>query len=461
MSTKNSSNPPPPPEKKKDLFDKAIDAIAGLFKKKPKPPTPTKAVNTTDEAVAEADPNAPVSPAVIPAKEANQEESATSPVLAKIKPKTIKAKTTKSAQTLTKAYITAFILIAIISIAIHLISSSVTGLQKQSIQNGNTIIQERLIIEQIVAKMDDHYKSGQQYDFDLLSQGMKALEENHIALQTIALKSPALGNILFSKELALDQNIKDLFQNASTYIQYGPGDKSVQREQSLTSATTLASTLLVPVLEQATLDYQSEIISEIEFYNTLQLFGLFAILVTLGVEAALIFYPLARKINEYEEKLTAQAQQDQITKLLNRAYFIEKNNAVLTGKPDDYKITFIFASIDGFADINDQYGVELSDRLLRHFAMILTKSCKNADSITRLGGGKFAVSFPLAISDEKIQHTLKIMEENLSKNPCPYLDEHKQKQTIAYTAKAIAQTYSREQKESLETFIRKQEAKLY
>ena len=86
------------------------------------------------------------------------------------------------------------------------------------------------------------------------------------------------------------------------------------------------------------------------------------------------------------------ARSDMVTGIFNRRAFMEHLRYCLQieareGKP----ITLAYIDLDDFKRINDQYGHDEGDRVLRTVASTLTQSVRRADVVARLGGDEFAV----------------------------------------------------------------------
>lgn len=79
---------------------------------------------------------------------------------------------------------------------------------------------------------------------------------------------------------------------------------------------------------------------------------------------------LEKKLNEIE----FMAKHDFLTKLPNRAYFIEICNLRLAGKLPDQDATLIWLGIDNFKEINEMFGEKTGDEILKHFSCLLKKA---------------------------------------------------------------------------------------
>ncbi len=86
------------------------------------------------------------------------------------------------------------------------------------------------------------------------------------------------------------------------------------------------------------------------------------------------------------------AYHDHLTGLPNRKLFEEKFNQILSGiKGKDDKLAVFFMDLDNFKDINDTFGHNTGDRLLKMVAKRLKNSLRKNDIISRMGGDEFTI----------------------------------------------------------------------
>lgn len=126
---------------------------------------------------------------------------------------------------------------------------------------------------------------------------------------------------------------------------------------------------------------------------------------------------VARDITEaksYQERLHQLAFSDSLTRLPNRALFMDRlRQAVLDASRHDYSFGLMFIDLDRFKNVNDSLGHTLGDQLLREVGYRLMGVVRGYDTLARLGGDEFALILPdlrqdidLAVVARKCQEAL-------------------------------------------------------
>ena len=101
---------------------------------------------------------------------------------------------------------------------------------------------------------------------------------------------------------------------------------------------------------------------------------------------------------EYREKMFAQASFDELTGLYNQHYFVERTTGMMEADPkDDY--IFFRINLEKFAMVNESYGNEAGDEMLRQIADMLRRDLKGRGVYGRLYADQFAICIPGAHSD--------------------------------------------------------------
>lgn len=127
------------------------------------------------------------------------------------------------------------------------------------------------------------------------------------------------------------------------------------------------------------------------------------------------FQVVARDITErkmYEEKLSHLAYHDGLTGLPNRRWFKERlDQAIKEADRNGRKMAVMYMDMDKFKSINDTFGHEVGDILLREFAKRVQGCLREIDALARQGGDEFTVLLP-EIEDE--QDALQVAERILT-----------------------------------------------
>ena len=98
---------------------------------------------------------------------------------------------------------------------------------------------------------------------------------------------------------------------------------------------------------------------------------------------------------EYKDYVEEQLSKDILTKAYNRKAFAHfLNSAYIQAKRDFSSICLFMIDVDNFKTINDTYGHQVGDKILKHIADKLIQTVRSADIVCRYGGDEFAVVCP-------------------------------------------------------------------
>ncbi len=93
------------------------------------------------------------------------------------------------------------------------------------------------------------------------------------------------------------------------------------------------------------------------------------------------------------EGLRHQASHDQLTGLANRSRLVEVVDALLMrSRRDGGTVDVLFLDLDSFKLVNDTWGHQVGDRLLRSSAARLLEVTYDTDTVARIGGDEFVVA---------------------------------------------------------------------
>lgn len=98
------------------------------------------------------------------------------------------------------------------------------------------------------------------------------------------------------------------------------------------------------------------------------------------------------ELQQVQQELAFQAQHDPLTGLPNRLLFdLRCSQAIAVAQQHQHKLALLFFDLDHFKNINDSYGHQVGDSVLRAVAARLTLVLKDHNLIARLGGDEFCV----------------------------------------------------------------------
>lgn len=90
------------------------------------------------------------------------------------------------------------------------------------------------------------------------------------------------------------------------------------------------------------------------------------------------------------------AYHDELTGLPNRSLLMDRLSQVLghARRKGTARVAVLFIDLDGFKDVNDCYGHQVGDALLKQFARRLGSCLRATDTACRYGGDEFVVMLP-------------------------------------------------------------------
>ena len=114
-----------------------------------------------------------------------------------------------------------------------------------------------------------------------------------------------------------------------------------------------------------------------------------------------------RRVIELQEELRHAAMHDPLTELPNRTLFLDRteHDLHLAGRNGQWPAV-LYIDLDGFKPVNDTYGHQAGDLLLKVFAQRLHQSVRTADTAARLGGDEFAVLLHGPIDTDGVETAL-------------------------------------------------------
>jgi diguanylate cyclase (GGDEF)-like protein/PAS domain S-box-containing protein len=123
-----------------------------------------------------------------------------------------------------------------------------------------------------------------------------------------------------------------------------------------------------------------------------------------GQRGAVILFRDITIQKEMQKKLTDLALHDALTGLYNRGSFDEKlKEEINRSQRYDRNISLLLIDIDFFKKVNDTYGHQAGDEVLKSIAGMISDSVRNSDYVARYGGEEFVVILPETALEEAIE----------------------------------------------------------
>ena len=162
------------------------------------------------------------------------------------------------------------------------------------------------------------------------------------------------------------------------------------------------------------------------------------------------------KTNELYLRLKQESTKDFLTGLNNVREFDNLLNKFSSNAIEkNENLSFFMIDIDFFKHVNDTFGHNSGDMVLKQLSDILISSCRSLDIVSRKGGEEFAV----ILLDCNYEHAIKIAEK-IRKNVCDFdfiIEENKK---IKITVSIGVSSYPHNASNSNE-LVSKSDAKLY
>jgi diguanylate cyclase (GGDEF)-like protein len=153
------------------------------------------------------------------------------------------------------------------------------------------------------------------------------------------------------------------------------------------------------------------------------------------VVASLVTFAMER--GRQKERTGQLAFHDALTGLPNRLLVIERLSEILgSAKWRGMHFAVLYIDLAGFKEVNDTFGHDTGDRILRLAARRIADSISSLDLLARLGGDEFAVVQPLPDGDA---HAEKLARRILAAISAPFTvdgNEHRLSATIGINISA-------------------------
>jgi diguanylate cyclase (GGDEF)-like protein len=130
---------------------------------------------------------------------------------------------------------------------------------------------------------------------------------------------------------------------------------------------------------------------------------------------------MSRDITEQklvEQQVWKNANYDLLTGLCNRLMFLEKMEwAIKHSKRSNKSFALLFIDLDKFKKINDTFGHDVGDFLLKRVAKRISSCVRDTDTVARIGGDEFTA---ILIDVCDVEQVIFVVEKILSELRKPF-----------------------------------------
>ena len=158
---------------------------------------------------------------------------------------------------------------------------------------------------------------------------------------------------------------------------------------------------------------------------------------------------------EMEAELRRLAATDPLTGLNNRRSFFERANHMrLQCVRYNHPFSILMLDIDYFKLINDRFGHDIGDDVLKIVSDIISQSLREVDVLGRLGGEEFAVLLP----ETSLKSALKVAERIRASVEAFRLETDQGSVDVKISIGVVGGTFA---EESIEVFLKRADEQLY
>jgi diguanylate cyclase (GGDEF)-like protein len=324
-----------------------------------------------------------------------------------------------------RGYVVALTVIIILTLISHNITSKVIEQEIVGAEVASNLSSQITLISQIGRYSASFYISPEDLDLTLLGNAINNMKSSlvHIGayIDSGGDENSAKTDLrkAMRDSLLLESRLQNFITLAASVDPTEAAKETLEIQRALKKISEKPNQELIKLLQISLADHQENQLSEIRNLHEMQTFLTYGIVFIILMEAMFIFRPLVSKVQRSQRNLMKLALEDTLTGLKNRRAFTKDFDAYeLSLQRKKEKFVLAICDLDKFKSVNDTYGHDVGDLVLKHFASILKRALRPTDIVARMGGEEFAIL--LTNTNETVAFkVLDRLRQIVEKTPCP------------------------------------------
>lgn len=297
-----------------------------------------------------------------------------------------------SGRSLTTAYVVALAVIALMTLASHVTLDRMMKEHEGAASVVNLSGRQRMLSQRIASLASQLALGLPEARSDLVA-ALDSFEGSHRDLvrgNADAAADPTLHALYFEGATPLDAAVTDFVARGRRLAAMQADE--VRRSDDLARIIAAAREPLLTALNSVVTYHQQSSEKALLMLERMQTGSLAVVLLTLLIEALLIFRPMVLRIAAYTRALMTLATVDPLTQALNRRSFGDRAAAELARAGRyDRTTAMLLLDADRFKAVNDTHGHAVGDAVLQALSATVASTLRPCDLFGRLGGEEFGV----------------------------------------------------------------------